>query len=122
MAIDVLEHVTIRCSDLAQSRRFYSEVLDLTDGERPPFDFPGAWLYAGDTAVIHLVGGRPVNGPGTGCFDHIGLRASDLDGTRARLEDLGIEFTERTVPGLELHQVFVTDPDGVTIELNFPLG
>jgi hypothetical protein len=31
-----------------------------------------------------------------------------------------LEFRERTVPDLGLHQVFVEDPSGVTIELNFP--
>jgi len=32
----------------------------------------------------------------------------------------GIAWRDRTVPSLGLHQVFIEDPSGVTIELNFP--
>ena len=37
---------------------------------------------------------------------------------RCRRSD--VSFFERTVPTLGLHQVFIKDPNGVTIELNFP--
>lgn len=122
MSVDLLEHVTILCTDLQASRDFYTEVIGLKDGDRPPFNFPGAWLYAGGTPVIHLVGGRPAKVRDTGPIDHVALRASDLVGMRRRLKDNGVEFTERTVPGVGLHQVFVNDPDGVVLEFNFPAG
>jgi len=32
----------------------------------------------------------------------------------------GTLFRERTVPDLGLHQLFIDDPNGVTIELNYP--
>ena len=51
-----LDHVNIRTARLAELRRFYVEGLGLTDGARPPFRFPGAWLYCGDQAAVHLVG------------------------------------------------------------------
>jgi len=118
MALQRLDHFTVNCADLDRSRAFYSRVLELRDGERPPFPFPGAWLYAGERPVVHLVG----DGSGetaTGAFDHVAFEAEDFAGTRSRFETLSIPFGENTVPGARLRQLFVHDPDGVKIELNF---
>ena len=46
--------------------------------------------------------------------------ATDLADMRSRLKRNKVEYRERTVPDLGLHQVFFEDPSGVTIELNFP--
>jgi catechol 2,3-dioxygenase-like lactoylglutathione lyase family enzyme len=118
MPLSRLDHVTILCSDLARSRAFYAEALGLIDGDRPPFDFPGAWLWLEGSPVVHLVGGRNKDMHGTGSFDHVAFAASDLDGARARLAQAGISFRETKVPGHPLHQLFFSDPDGVRIELN----
>lgn len=122
MPLSQLDHVTILCSDLARSRAFYAEALGLVDGDRPPFNFPGAWLWLEGRAVVHLIGGRNPGTMGTGSFDHVAFAASDLEGTRARLTKAGIPFREAAVPGRPLHQIFVSDPDGVTIELNVNLA
>lgn len=119
MALDGLDHVTLLAGDLARSIAFYEGVLGLVSGQRPPFGFPGAWLYVGDRPVVHLVGGR-AGGTGTGAVDHIAFRAVGLSATKSRLAGLGVPFDERTVPGQGLVQLFVHDPDGVRIELNFP--
>jgi catechol 2,3-dioxygenase-like lactoylglutathione lyase family enzyme len=118
VALSRLDHVTVLCSDLERSRRFYAAALGLVDGDRPPFDFPGAWLYVGDRPVVHLVGGRNEGIKGTGSFDHVAFAATDLERTRRRLSEAGVEYRETKVPGRPLHQVFVVDPDGVTIEIN----
>ena len=39
---------------LESLRVFYTEVVGLTDGYRPPFETFGFWLYAGEHAVLHL--------------------------------------------------------------------
>jgi catechol 2,3-dioxygenase-like lactoylglutathione lyase family enzyme len=117
MGLSRLDHVTILCSDLARSRAFYAQALGLVDGDRPPFDFPGAWLWLDDRAVVHLVGGRNQGITGTGSFDHVAFAATDLEGTRQRLADAGIAFRETAVPGRPLHQIFLNDPDGVMVEL-----
>jgi hypothetical protein len=31
-----------------------------------------------------------------------------------------VRYFERAVPVIGLHQVFIKDPNGITIELNFP--
>jgi catechol 2,3-dioxygenase-like lactoylglutathione lyase family enzyme len=139
MAVSKLDHLSIRTHDLAASGRFYEAVLGLRVGERPPFDFPGLWLYAGEgeaaSAVIHLIGVDPDDQAGlsrylgertgqaqtgTGSVDHVAFAADDWPALRARCEALGVAYAQRTVPGLGLHQVFLSDPSGVTIELNYP--
>ncbi len=118
MAVERLDHYTINVSDLEASVAFYAEIVGLTNGPRPPFSFPGAWLYCGDTPVVHLIGGRPP-AHGTGPIDHVAFRAGGLAEQIAILRRHGIRFREQEVPKASLHQVFFEDPDGVTVELNF---
>ena len=139
MGIAKLAHYSIRTADLETSRRFYTEVMRFRVGYRPPFEFPGIWLYLGedesDFGVVHLVGADPDDPEalrrylgerpagtlfGAGSVDHIAFLAAGWPDMRARLGALGQPYTERTVPSLGLHQVFVVDPSGVTIELNYP--
>ena len=106
MGVSKLGHYSIRTRDLAGSRRFYMEVLGLRDGYRPPFNFPGHWLYFGDDesdyGVVHLIGADPddrsglgdhlgerpgVAGSGTGDFDHIAFLATGWPQIRGRCQD-----------------------------------
>jgi catechol 2,3-dioxygenase-like lactoylglutathione lyase family enzyme len=119
MPVETLDHYTINTADVDASVSFYVEVLGLRLGERPPFTFPGAWLYCGESPVVHLVGGDHHEIAGTGSIDHVAFRASGIADYTARLEERGIRFRQREVPGMPLQQVFLEDPDGVTIELNF---
>ena len=134
-----LNHFSIRTADLDASRRFYAEVLGLTDGPRPDFPFPGHWMYRGDhadigNAVVHLIGvdraapkglddylgDRDAQAlAGSGAVDHIAFFADGLAAMVAHLKASGATFRERTVPSIGLHQLFVTDPCGVVIELNY---
>ena len=120
MPLGKLDHVTIHCADFTRSRAFYTDVLGLIDGERPAFQFPGAWLYLDGRAVVHLVAehnkGEKV---GSGSLDHIAFDATDLPAVRAHLKASGSAFREQGVPGGKLHQIFLHDPDGVMVELNF---
>ena len=136
MTIDTLDHYSIRTTDLEATRRFYTEVMGFEDGPRPPFNFPGAWLYQRGKALVHVVGIDPNDleglraylgdkatepAEGGGAVDHLAFVASNLETVRARIDAAGVAFRERTVPSLNLHQIFVEDPNGVTIELNFPI-
>lgn len=127
-----LDHFTLRTRTPAETVRFYTDVLDVKEGWRPPFRFPGHWLYRGETPIIHIititddeaevrgyVGERQNDGPGSGSVDHIAFRCEGLDAYQDRLVRLGYTFHERVVPKLEQHQLFVKDPNGVTIELVF---
>ncbi|MEO8441555.1 MAG: VOC family protein [Betaproteobacteria bacterium] len=141
MPLTKIAHYSIRTLDLEATRRFYTGVMGLTVGPRPPFKFPGLWLYNGshdsyDNAVVHIIG-IDLNDPqglkdylgdrdadslkgGTGTFDHIAFAATDVAGMLAHLKKQAVPFRERMVPDLNLHQVFLDDPSGVVIELNYP--
>ena len=139
MPIRKLAHFSVRTTALDQSRKFYTDVLGFRDGFRPPFKFPGHWLYRGgdeaDFGVVHLIG-IDTDDPqglvdylgdkaeeglhGSAAVDHLAFLATDLPDMHRRLRQAGLAFRERTVPSLGLHQVFVEDPSGVTIELNYP--
>lgn len=139
MPIQKLAHFSVRTTALERSRRFYTDVLGFHEGFRPPFKFPGHWLYRGgdeaDFGVVHLIGIDPDDPQGlkdylgdkaeqglhgSAAVDHLAFLATDLQDMHRRLREAGLEFRERTVPSLGLHQVFVEDPSGVTIELNYP--
>ncbi len=131
MPVNKLEHFLVRAADLAATKAFYETVLGLRDGDRPSFPFPGHWLYLGETPCVHLVGtsldarrsaylddgDRTGADVGSGAVDHIGFWATDLDGMIERLDGLGVPARRVEVPGLV--QLFVKDPNGITIELNF---
>jgi catechol 2,3-dioxygenase-like lactoylglutathione lyase family enzyme len=121
-----LAHCAIRTRDLAASRRFYVDVIGLTDGARPPFGFPGHWLCdASGEPVVHLIGEGADDylgarqRIGSGAVDHVAFAATDWPAQRVRLDANQIPFDERTVPMLGQHQVFLRDPDGIVIELNY---
>ncbi len=140
MPVGRLDHYSIRTLDIEASRRFYTEVMGFEVGFRPPFDFPGLWLYNGrphpeSYGVVHIIGIDPGNPAGlkaylgerdlsslkgTGTVDHMAFAATDLGAMRERLQRHNVAFRERTVPSLGLHQVFFEDPSDVTIELNYP--
>ena len=120
MPLSALDHYTIRTSDLDRSVRFYAEILGLESGARPPFRFPGAWLYCDGRPVVHLAQRGPKAGAETGAVDHVAFRADGLADFTRHLADRGVAYEQSEVPGLGLHQVFLRDPDGVRIEVNFP--
>ena len=91
MSIQEMNHFTVLARDLDATKAFYIGLLGLADGPRPPFDFPGAWLYIGDHAVLHIIAGRAVPDPPAGVLDHMAFSASDLGGTVARLKEHRID-------------------------------
>lgn len=133
-------HVTMLCSpaQLGGVTDFYERVIGLEAGARPSFDFPGVWLYAGTEPIIHLAAvlhdasvasvevsrsALPGGNRATGSIDHIALRATGtVDESRDKLKRCGIPFTEAPVPDFPLYQLFLNDPLGVKIELNFELA
>jgi catechol 2,3-dioxygenase-like lactoylglutathione lyase family enzyme len=131
MPLGILQHYTIEPSNLERTKKFYCEVLGLKNGDRPPLGFPGYWLYSGGVATVHLLGPRkPREGivvrgakkkfDDTGRFDHIAFAATNIAGVRRRLKGKKIKFRENIVPRTGGMQIFLHDPDGVGVELNFP--
>jgi catechol 2,3-dioxygenase-like lactoylglutathione lyase family enzyme len=119
MAILDLDHINIQTTDLAKTQAFFTDVLGLTVGWRPDFEFPGTWLYAGEKDVVHLVGVRRERTPSQGSsLDHFAFTIDDFEDARRRLNAAGIEYRETAAPNGGIRQFFLTEANGVTIELN----
>lgn len=133
MPLHHLEHFLIQCADIEATRDWYVKVLGLREGPHPDFKFPVCWLYIGETDVIHITeGGKDVSAnrmtylgqqsqalQGSGVIDHMAFRCTALKDTIAHLDALGVHYTKRRVDDQGLFQLFVIDPNGVKIELNF---
>ena len=122
MQIGILQHVNIRTDDLAATVKFWEDAIGLANGDRPNFAFPGAWLYSGDEAVMHLIDISNTDEAAvkqSGCIDHVAFAATGFETFKQRLSGQGFEFEERVVPGGRLWQLFLRDPNGVLCELNF---
>lgn len=116
-----LDHVNIRTANLDRMTDWYVRVLGLTKGPRPSFKFPGAWLYAGEHAIVHLVGQD--KDPGADANDlkleHFALGAVGLTDMLARAEADGQTVTPFKVPDFPIVQVNIWDPDGNHIHVDF---
>lgn len=134
MPLSHLEHFLVLTDDIDATRDFYAQALGIREGPRPPLQFPGYWLYLGGTPCIHIAewasyrahserAGIPVStrAPGTGPVDHLAFNATDCEAVKAALRARGVAFTENPVPGAGLTQLFLSDPNGVKIEINVRL-
>lgn len=119
MAIEGMNHFTVLAADLDAALGFYCGLLGLRNGPRPSFDFPGAWLYSGEQAVLHIVSGRPMPASPSGVLDHMAFSANDLAGTVTRLKAHNIDYDLRRLPGSQTWQMFLHDPHGARVELDF---
>jgi catechol 2,3-dioxygenase-like lactoylglutathione lyase family enzyme len=107
---------------IARVRQFYIDIIGLREGPRPNFGTKGHWLYAGDTDVLHLSVHASGEEPRTtGWIDHIAFSCTDLAQTCQRLDHAGIPYRLDTVDSLNQMQLFVRDPAGIAVELNFPI-
>jgi catechol 2,3-dioxygenase-like lactoylglutathione lyase family enzyme len=128
MTVEGLNHINIVARDMDATARFYAEVLGMEVDTRPgvPANYKGCWIS--DTAgrpIVHVQQHNPErHGPvedhlqRMGALDHVALSCSGFDEVRARCEELGVP-TRINDGNYGLRQIFVTDPDGVVLELNF---
>ena len=104
-----------------QLRNFYCDVVGLTEGFRPAFERFGFWLYIGDKDVIHLITPKEGDGrsPQKSSFDHVAFKTGDYEGILKKFETLNVHFEEKPIPDMSAHQIFLRDPAGNRVELNF---
>jgi catechol 2,3-dioxygenase-like lactoylglutathione lyase family enzyme len=122
MSVGVLDHFNIRTRKLDDTVRFYEDILGLEKGPRPDFAFPGAWMYSEGKAVVHLVDisrTEEPQKPDSGVVHHVAFVSRGFADMQQRLESRRFKYEARQVPGGELWQIFVDDPNGVMIELNY---
>ena len=132
MPIERMEHFLVLTDDIDGTRDFYRDVLGFADGPRPDLGFPGYWQYLGATPVIHIADfaaytahsnrlGIPVTRPatGTGPLDHVAFNGSNYEELAARLQHHGLAYHPHDSPAIGLRQIFIEDPNGLKLELNF---
>ncbi len=119
MPVSGMNHFTILTDNVPRTVDFYALTTGLADGPRPDLGFPGAWLYANDVAVLHVVGGKSRAQLRSGVIDHMAFSAEGLADTLATLVAHGIEHTCRRQNGSGVWQVFFFDPNGARVELDF---
>lgn len=122
MKIGKLDHVNLRTTQLDQMIAWYSDVLGMENGARPNFPFPGAWMYGGDGAAVHLVGidGDAATGSEVALkLEHFSFRASGEATFKERLTTRGERFERTELPEINLVLYNVWDPDGNHIHIDF---
>jgi len=123
-----IQHCALVVSDLDRSRRFYGEVLGLTEVDRPAsFAFAGAWFRAGGDEV-HLIvesdttmragASVPRNALGAGLVTHLAIEVDDLEAMLERVRGHGVEVGSGPMArGDGVDQAFLEDPDGYVVEV-----
>jgi catechol 2,3-dioxygenase-like lactoylglutathione lyase family enzyme len=133
MPITELNHYLLVAKHLERTKKFYQKVLGLKlASERPDFGFPGYWLKAGGNICVHLASQapnrirdqfllkqHPKGTRGSGSVDHIAFLAKRPEEVRKRIQKHKVQMHYRSFPDSKLFQIFLKDPDDVTIELNF---
>ena len=139
-----LEHYNLMTKKLRETVDFYAKVLGLYEGFYPVELGPGAWLYdSTDTPVVHMqeitadsfaarqaaTSHRINDGAaaalefgglyGAGTIDHIAFACEDYDGFCSRLRGLDVAFAETGIASAAVRQLFLRDPNGIVVELNF---
>lgn len=129
MTVMSLDHINIVTADLDRAEAFYRDILGLETRPAPPpltHDTARWMVDAGGNAVLHLnrLGARRVldrdmrPGP-TGALHHVAMRCAGYDAMVARLTARGVTHIANAVPAAGLRQLFITDPEGIVLELNF---
>ncbi len=119
MKLGTLDHVNIHTANLDAMVSWYDRILGMTAGDRPPFPFPGAWLYAGDQAAVHLVGIDEERRGLEPKLEHFAITATGLTEFLARLEKENVAYELARVPGYRILQVNLHDCDGNHIHIDF---
>lgn len=119
MPILTLDHINIHTSHLDEMTRYYVEVLGLELGSRPNFKSVGSWLYCGDLPVVHLVKKEKQPQVNESQINHFAFRADGLDEFVALLEKLDIEHRTNEMRDAGMTQIFLDDPDGNLVEMQF---
>ena len=121
MGVSAMNHFTILTDDLEGTTAFYGELLDLRPGPRPPFGFPGVWLYPPDGrhAILHVIADRPRQDLVKGVIDHNAFTGEGLRETVGKLQARGIRYELQRLPVYDTWQLFFYDPNGAKVEIDF---
>ena len=122
MSVGLLDHYNVSTRRLKETVQFYEDVLGFVNGSRPPFNFPGAWLYSAGQPVLHLndiSGTDKEQRSDSGVIDHVAFASRGFAAMKQHLASKSIAFRVNQVPSSTRWQIFLRDPNNVEIELNF---
>jgi catechol 2,3-dioxygenase-like lactoylglutathione lyase family enzyme len=121
MGVSAMNHFTILTDDLEGTTQFYGALLDLQPGPRPPFGFPGVWLYrpGAQHAILHVIADRPRRELVKGVIDHNAFTGEGLRETVRKLQARGIPYELQRLPVYGTWQLFFYDPNGAKVEIDF---
>jgi catechol 2,3-dioxygenase-like lactoylglutathione lyase family enzyme len=122
MSVGVLDHYNLSTKKLKETIAFYEDVLGFVNGPRPPFNFPGAWLYSAGHPVLHINDISQMDReqrPDSGVIDHVAFGSRGFAQMKKHLAGKGIEHRVNQVPNSTRAQIFLRDPNNVELELNF---
>jgi catechol 2,3-dioxygenase-like lactoylglutathione lyase family enzyme len=119
LPIVAVNHVGITSRRVAESRKFYREVLGFREVSRPNFDFEGAWLFQSGL-MIHIIRNDQIaEGASTisGRVQHLALTVNDLEKSERLLQEHGVPYLKSEIKDRAIKQIFFHDPDGNTVEI-----
>src|SRR6201988_3554636 len=95
VSVGVLDRFNIRTRNLADTVRFYEDILRLEKGARPTFAFPGAWMYSEGQAVgrvVDIAKTEEPQKPECGVVHQVPLSSTGFAGMQQLLKSKGPEF------------------------------
>ena len=116
-----LNHVLVLTTNLKAMECFWTKLIGLQVGERPPFPFNGLWIYSDDRPLIHIAE-QDTSAFANGAIAHVALEGANYKALLERLGNNTYVYTEKVVPLSGERQVFIVGPDGLTVEMLFPLN
>lgn len=128
MQVNGVNHINLVTGDLDATIAFYEGLLEMKVQQIPvaPPGFSGRWICdAQNNPIIHVQAYNPerhgeLKTGLDGALDHVAFTCTGFDATKAKCEELGIEYRVNDRQFGDLRQVFVTDPNGISLELNYP--
>lgn len=147
MTVKRFDHVNILTTRMDETIAFYGDLLDLRPGPSPSNDMrQTTWLYdEGDIPIFHVQSVDPAAPEkkfaaikkrlgdlftidsldelrGSAGIEHVALLCHDYDAVLARVTQRALPHTTNHVVAMNFRQIFVKDPNGIVLELNFPAG
>lgn len=119
MSVERLNHVARPTKRLAESRRFWIEVMGAREITRPAFSFRGSWLYLAGIQ-IHLIEDPEAPDPMeliNTRARHMAFAVPDVDAMEIVLQTHGIAYKRSLIVDRGIQQIFFHDPDGHMIEI-----
>lgn len=125
MRVNRIDHINLRTPLLEETAVFYERLLGLKRGRPANLDpARNAWLYDEEGhPIVHVnlpePGEEVLRGDDSGRLHHVALDCAGHDETVARLAEMGVSHQSNFIEEIGLRQLFVLDPNGVRLELNF---